>query len=833
MAHTAKVASWQAIQKKTFTRWANQYLKGEQIDDLTYDLSDGIKLAHLINAISEDKIGRINEKPKFDIHKLDNLNTCIKFLENHDLQLVNIGSSDILNGNEKLVLGLIWTIILRFEVADAEGKQGLLLWVQRSTKGYAGVNVTNFTSSFKDGLAFNALIHRYRPDLLEFNSLSGDGAVENCENAFNIAEKDLGIARLLDAEDVVDVPDEKSIVAYVSQFFKKFAGEAKYEAMSTAIKNAVEVSKRHDDWILQYNEGTREALSFAEENKKKFTTVDQSSTTEEVGNALDSFTAFVKEVKPTVQAKRAECDGVYAALVSSKRNNKRPEFVPTDGGCLPQVVAAAWDEMEALEQAYERKLLDKYLSFQRADRKVAKFNTKASTLDSWFDDQLKLFSAEVTAHSVQELEAQLELQRGFENRIGLYKMTMTELLTIKNEVEAAALSGHAGAQSVATEYDSLEKKMTETVERESEYRQKLESALSEEQMLVALEKEYIMKVDKCEFNLNELLDKVTTFDSVGVSVSDIQMMLEEIKKMPDDVNSCETMVSELTSLSKSISKKQPDAESHVLSLQQRLESVSTVLADKESVLGNALKDEERKDVLKQEFAKQANDFHSYCSEKGKGLSEVSGELEAQLQQVNSARDAVVAQGKAKLDKLNDSSKECDAAHIVVNSYTPHTMNSLTAQFDQLLKSFKLTANSLEAQIVAKKALEVSPEQLLELKEVFGVFDSDHDGTLTPQEFKEAILGIGIDISSEELEKRTGRKTELTMEDFVQFFIQENKSGDSKEDIINAFKNLGGGETISQDALNKFFAPYPEVKQFMESNIVDGNYLSFIEELFTR
>mmetsp|Transcript_4479 Transcript_4479/g.9828 ORF Transcript_4479/g.9828 Transcript_4479/m.9828 type:complete len:225 (+) Transcript_4479:45-719(+) len=212
--------AWIGIQRKTFTRWANQYLPPDsKIQDLDTDLSSGILLSMVLERISEEKVGRINKNPRMDIQKLENLNQCIKFIKEHDIQLVNIGSSDILKGNEKLILGLLWTIILRFEVAGADGKAGLLLWLQRSTKGYAGVDVKDFTSSWKDGLAFNALIHRYRPDLLTYDDLSSADALGNCEKAFTISEEKLGITRLLDPEDVVVQPDEKSQVAYLSQFF--------------------------------------------------------------------------------------------------------------------------------------------------------------------------------------------------------------------------------------------------------------------------------------------------------------------------------------------------------------------------------------------------------------------------------------------------------------------------------------------------------------------------------------------------------------------------------------------------------------------------------------
>lgn len=113
--------------------------------------------------------------------------------------------SEIVDGNLKMTLGMIWTIILRFAIQDISveemtAKEGLLLWCQRKTAPYKNVNVQNFHLSFKDGLAFCALIHRHRPDLIDYNKLSKDNPLENLNTAFDVAEKYLDIPRMLDPD---------------------------------------------------------------------------------------------------------------------------------------------------------------------------------------------------------------------------------------------------------------------------------------------------------------------------------------------------------------------------------------------------------------------------------------------------------------------------------------------------------------------------------------------------------------------------------------------------------------------------------------------------------
>ena len=167
-----------------------------------------------------------------EIRSLENINKALNFIQKK--KGVNleglIGSRNIYEGDVTMVLGLVWTLILRLEIQEFEmdgvaGEKGLLLWCQRVTNGYhkGGSVIKDFSRSWKSGLPFVAIIHHFLPDLIEFDKDAS--ARDACESAFSVAES-LGICRILDVEDICDnpVPDKKIVMTYVAEYFKKFAG---------------------------------------------------------------------------------------------------------------------------------------------------------------------------------------------------------------------------------------------------------------------------------------------------------------------------------------------------------------------------------------------------------------------------------------------------------------------------------------------------------------------------------------------------------------------------------------------------------------------------------
>ncbi|XP_077206954.1 utrophin isoform X2 [Paroedura picta] len=221
------------VQKKTFTKWINSRFSKcgkTPIKDMFTDLRDGRKLLDLLEGLTGSPL--IKERGSTRVHALNNVNKVLQLLHQNNVELVNIGGTDIVDGNHKLTLGLLWSIILHWQVKDVmkdimsdlqqtNSEKILLSWVRQSTRPYSQVNVLNFTTSWSDGLAFSAVIHRHRPELFSWDKITKIPPVERLEHAFNMAKNHLGIEKLLDPEDVaVQLPDKKSIIMYLTSLFE-------------------------------------------------------------------------------------------------------------------------------------------------------------------------------------------------------------------------------------------------------------------------------------------------------------------------------------------------------------------------------------------------------------------------------------------------------------------------------------------------------------------------------------------------------------------------------------------------------------------------------------
>ncbi|OLN85809.1 Alpha-actinin-like protein 1 [Colletotrichum chlorophyti] len=311
----AEQQKWITVQQKTFTKWMNTKLEARSLEvkDLVTDLSDGVLLIHLLECLSNDTLGRYASKPKLRVQRFENANTALDFIKSRGIQMTNIGAEDVVDGNRKIILGLIWTLILRFTISDIneEGmtaKEGLLLWCQRKTACYDEVEVRDFSGSWNDGLAFCALLDIHRPDLIDYDALDKSDHRGNMQMAFDIAHKEIGIPRLLDVEDVCDVakPDERSLMTYIAYWFHAFSQMEKVENAGRRVEKFV--NNMAGAWEMQsaYERRMRELLRQIREQIERWQQAKFEGTYADAKAQANEFAAFKRGKKREWVAEKSE-----------------------------------------------------------------------------------------------------------------------------------------------------------------------------------------------------------------------------------------------------------------------------------------------------------------------------------------------------------------------------------------------------------------------------------------------------------------------------------------------------------------------------------------------
>ncbi|NXB31259.1 ACTN4 protein, partial [Eulacestoma nigropectus] len=324
---------------QTFTAWCNSHLRkaGTQIENIDEDFRDGLKLMLLLEVISGERLPK-PERGKMRVHKINNVNKALDFIASKGVKLVSIGAEEIVDGNAKMTLGMIWTIILRFAIQDisveeTSAKEGLLLWCQRKTAPYKNVNVQNFHISWKDGLAFNALIHRHRPELIEYDKLRKDDPVTNLNNAFEVAEKYLDIPKMLDAEDIVGTlrPDEKAIMTYVSCFYHAFSGAQKAETAANRICKVLAVNQENEQLMEDYERLASDLLAWIQRTIPWLESRDPQKTIPAMQQKLEDFREYRRVHKPPKVQEKCQLEINFNTLQTKLRLSGRPAFMPSEG----------------------------------------------------------------------------------------------------------------------------------------------------------------------------------------------------------------------------------------------------------------------------------------------------------------------------------------------------------------------------------------------------------------------------------------------------------------------------------------------------------------------
>nr|CDS27545.1 spectrin beta chain [Hymenolepis microstoma] len=442
------------IQKKTFTKWSNTFLGSEsrQIEDLFKDLFDGRILLKLIERVSGYKMpaptpGRMR------IHCLENVEKSLAFLDQLNVHLENIGAHDIVDGNSRIILGLIWTIILRFQIQNISviekvrrvgneeeiglrrnSTEALLLWCKAKTQGYPNVEINNFTNSWRDGLGFAALIHKHRPDLIDFHSLSLDEPLRNLHIAFTTAERCFGIPKLLDPEDiVVGEPEEKSIITYLVSFYHYFALEKLNTVHARRIDRVVNLLMRFINEVKDYELSAEKLLNWINESIQRLQSIALDGNLDDLRNELVQFNRFRIEAKPPHFYEKGELEVAFLSIKNEMLAAGMRSYIPPKRLTIWEV-NKSWEDLEHCEYEQWLNLNDELKRQEMLDQLYLKFETKCTLRESWLFENQQIAEQEVSGTSQYALTVVLKKHEAFEADVYAYEDRIEMLLQIADEL---------------------------------------------------------------------------------------------------------------------------------------------------------------------------------------------------------------------------------------------------------------------------------------------------------------------------------------------------------------------------------------------------------------
>ncbi|KFP61901.1 Spectrin beta chain, non-erythrocytic 5, partial [Cariama cristata] len=598
-----------SMQKKTFTNWMNNVFFNNNVEsvlsdcslqvkveivDLYTDLKDGISLMQLLELLSGETLPRPN-RGKMRVHFLENNSKAITFLKSK-VQVKVIGPENIVDGDRTLILGLIWIIILRFQISSIKldkeefggradvlfANEALLLWCQHKTASYSNVNVKDFSRSWSDGLAFNALIHAHRPDLIHYSSLRQDQPIKNLNNAFDVAEKELGISKLLDAEDVaVPYPDERSIMTYVSLYYHYFSRLKQGQTIQKRLTKIVFFLKEIDDLKLLYEQMVSDLLKWI---KQKVTELDDRhfpNSLQEMWLLMANFKTFRTVEKPPKYQEKGMIEAhLFNIRTKQRANNQRP-YLPPEGRML-QDVEKHWIILEKAEHSRGKALQKEMLRLERLEQLAQRFLKKAVLRESYLEDMRKVIGKQdFWPESADRMEAASKKLEAIVADV----LPRRERFTALNEMaRVISQENYHGKDQIVKKQNSISKQWQDLLDQ----LQRRQHSLGTMQEILGL----LRDIDAITEELKELQVLVNSQDC-GKQLLEVVDLLQKHKLIDSQISSYDDRLTHITWRTAEISKdstvKPEVLYAKVQMLRQLYQNLTALSKSRKSQLEEALK----------------------------------------------------------------------------------------------------------------------------------------------------------------------------------------------------------------------------------------------------
>ncbi|EDL32304.1 alpha-actinin-2 [Peromyscus maniculatus bairdii] len=804
--------AWEKQQRKTFTAWCNSHLRkaGTQIENIEEDFRNGLKLMLLLEVISGERLPK-PDRGKMRFHKIANVNKALDYIASKGVKLVSIGAEEIVDGNVKMTLGMIWTIILRFAIQDisveeTSAKEGLLLWCQRKTAPYRNVNIQNFHTSWKDGLGLCALIHRHRPDLIDYSKLNKDDPIGNINLAMEIAEKHLDIPKMLDAEDIVNTPkpDERAIMTYVSCFYHAFAGAEQAETAANRICKVLAVNQENERLMEEYERLASELLEWIRRTIPWLENRTPEKTMQAMQKKLEDFRDYRRKHKPPKVQEKCQLEINFNTLQTKLRISNRPAFMPSEGKMVSDI-AGAWQRLEQAEKGYEEWLLNEIRRLERLEHLAEKFRQKASTHETWaYGKEQILLQKDYESASLTEVRALLRKHEAFESDLAAHQDRVEQIAAIAQELNELdyhdAVNVNDRCQKICDQWDrlgTLTQKRREALERTEKLLETIDQLHLEfakraapfnnwmEGAMEDLQDMFIVH------SIEEIQSLITAHEQFKATLPEADGERQSILAIQNEVEKV------IQSYSIRISSSNPYSTVTMDELRNKWDKVKQLVPVRDQSLQEELARQHANERLRRQFAAQANAIGPWIQNKMEEIArssiQITGALEDQMNQLKQYEHNIINY-KNNIDKLEGDHQLIQEALVFDNKHTNYTMEHIRVGWELLLTTIARTINEVETQILTRDAKGITQEQMNEFRASFNHFDRRKNGLMDHEDFRACLISMGYDLGEAEFARimtlvdPNGQGT-VTFQSFIDFMTRETADTDTAEQVIASFRIL--------------------------------------------
>ena len=467
------------------------------------------------------------------------------------------------------------------------------------------MTLQDFTSSWRDGMAFNALLHYQNPDCMDYNRLHSSNHLENLQHAFDVAENKFGIPRLLDPEDVdVQRPDEKSIMTYIASYYHTFSKLNEGQRGGKKITFIISKIKMIEDQQRQYEIDSKKLLEWIIAKTELMKNRSYANNIEGIQHDFREFKSYMTQEKPPKCKEKVNIEASFFEIEMKLKELRQPPYLPPEGQRLSDI-EQAWKALDKEEHLQETALRSELMRLEKLEQLAAKFHQKVGLRNSYLDEMIQVLSDPRYGANLFNVEASLKKHEAISADILSREDRFKEIEKSMNHLDKE--NYHKKAPILKLGADLL-KKWTHLMSLLDQHQQKLEVGNQMLSHLRDLETVHASVVTLMETFASEEFQKATNIDE---SMQKLNLLESEVNAIADSIRKLKSTNKRFSSATSSAGSEESELKANVTTKLENLEK------DYDELVSFAKTTRQRFEDIQcvQQIRNDLDDVHHWLTEK--------------------------------------------------------------------------------------------------------------------------------------------------------------------------------------------------------------------------